>query len=338
MTTCTISSYSVFLFFPVSWRPYCCQDNSSEDTNIDEFFQGYVESVGGRSPIKVSQDVSSSIERLPEQECQPSVARQVPPDLLLAPYPILWDERCPNLKRGCAIIFSIKYYQNPQLNRAGADLDLALFQDTFSHLGYEVLVYKNNQCTASGITTVLRDIVRQFGSHHDSFVCCVSAHGNYDSITQEEFIVPYDYNTTTENPKVLIRDLRNQLAGTTCPALATKPKMFFIQACRGNNIPPAVIAPIQSDSIAVHEDSDFFFSYSTRMNDSSCRDTVKGSWYCQELAHVLKSDTSRYYDVSTLVSEVHRRVTDNYAYHSFRQCPELTHTLRKRFFFYKQPM
>ena len=47
-------------------------------------------------------------------------------------------------------------------------------------------------------------------------------------------------------------DLRKQLAGTTCPALATKPKLFFVQACRGNEIPPAVIAPIQSDSIAAH--------------------------------------------------------------------------------------
>ena len=295
--------------------------------------------------MKVSQDVSSSIEHLSEQDCQPSVPviapRAPPPHLLLQPYPITWDEERPNLKRGCAIIFSIENYQNPKFDRAGADRDLALLRATFSHLGYEVLVYYDHQCTARGITTILRDKVKQFGSRgsnqHDSFVCCISAHGNFDSMTQEEFIVPYDYDASTENPKVLLRDLRKQLAGTTCPALATKPKLFFVQACRGNEIPPAVIAPIQSDSIAVHEDSDFFFSYSTRMNDSSCRDTMKGSWYCQELAHVLMSDASRYYDVCTLVSEVHRRVTDNYAYHSFRQCPEMTHTLRKRFFFYKPP-
>ena len=196
-------------------------------------------------------------------------------------------------------------------------------------------------CTVRGINTILREKVAQLGSlghsHHDSFICCISAHGNLDSISQEEYIVPYNYDVNTEMPKIFLRDLRKLIGARSCPELANKPKLFFIQACRGNSIPPAIQVSLGTDSVGLHDDSDFLFSYSTRVDDASCRDTEKGSWYCQELAHVLTSDAVRYYDVCTLISEVHRRVTGNYTYSHFRQCPELTHTLRKRFFFLAQP-
>lgn len=267
-----------------------------------------------------------------------------PPEFFFQPYPVSWDTNTSNCKRGCAIIFSIQHYQDLALFRRGAEQDLALFQTTFSHLGYEVLVYRDEQCTGQGIYTILGEIGarvehfrNQYQCPHDSFVCCITAHGNIDSNTQEEYIVPYDYDSDLEMPKIFLPDLCKQLGANSCPELAGKPKLFFVQACRGNAIPPAVKLQPQTDSISIHDDCDFFFSYSTRMNDASCRDTAKGSWYCQELSQVFLSDSTHYYDVCTLVTEVHQRVLRNHSYRNFRQCPELSHTLRKRFFFHNMP-
>ena len=277
-----------------------------------------------------------------KEEQQPRRGVPVPPPhVLFKPYPVAWDPNVPNSRRGFAVIFSIQHYRDPVLFRKGAEKDLTLFKTTFSHLGYEVLVYRDEQCTGQGIHTILGEIRTrvkksrdQYQCPHDSFVCCITAHGNLDSNTQEEYIVPYDYDTYLELPKIFLPNLRKQLGANFCPDLAAKPKLFFVQACRGNAIPPAVKLQPQTDSISIHDDSDFFFSYSTRMNDASCRDTAKGSWYCQELSQVFLSDATHYYDVCTLVTEVHQRVLSNHTLKDFRQCPELTHTLRKRFFFH----
>ena len=138
------------------------------------------------------------------------------------------------------------------------------------------------------------------------------------------------------------------MSGWVVRRLATKPKLFFVQACRGKELPRVVRATVVKDkgktaldaieSEEIHQDSDMLFSFSTRFSNKSARHTVDGSWYVQELSmELLQSDAAKRKDICTLMTELHRRVVANHKEHlvgtPFRQCPELTHTLRLAFYF-----
>ena len=255
--------------------------------------------------------------------------------------------------RGYALIFSIAKFQEHSLARAGASADTKNLQKTFQHLGYEVLVYENEQCTARGVEQCFSDIKQKYCAKsaalnpHDSFVCCFSSHGVLDKDTGEEYIVPFDYNSTDAEPRIKLPGLCSMINAKNCPALATKPKLFFVQACRGKEL-PRVVKPRDKGKTAldaieneeIHQDSDMLFSFSTRFSNKSARHTVDGSWYVQELSKLLQSDAAKHKDICTLMTELHRRVVANHkeTLHGapFRQCPELTHTLRLAFYFYRQ--
>ena len=57
---------------------------------------------------------------------------------------------------------------------------------------------------------------------HDSFVCCILSHGTKDSIIGS-------------NSKEVLRDYIEQQAGKN-KTLSDKPKIFFLQACRGKEL------------------------------------------------------------------------------------------------------
>ena len=277
-----------------------------------------------------------------------------PPEMTVefAHYPVLGTPDNPPRSRGFALVFSIMKFADPSIKpRAGGEIDADKLEKTFTQLGYDVSVYQDEQCTAMGIEVIFENIKRMYRTadknppHHDSFICCFSSHGIREG--GEEFIVPYDYNVADVHPRVRLPKLSRMINARNCPALATKPKLFFIQACRGMELPGMVKAfsdagsSTEIDAIEeIHEDSDFLFSYSTRLSNKSVRDKLAGSWYIQELCQLLQSDAAKRKDICTLITEVHRRVVANHKDHFqgtwFRQCPEVTHTLRLLFYFYKQ--
>lgn len=261
----------------------------------------------------------------------------------------------PPKNRGYALIFTITKFEDHSLARPGGDVDTENLKKTFSHLGYKVEVFQNDQCTAGGVEDVFKSKRKEYMGKpaaynpHDSFICCFSSHGILDEGSGEEYIVPYDYNKADQLPRIYLSHLCKIINAHNCPALATKPKMFFIQACRGHELPRLVRAVVEKGSSTatddikkeeIHEDSDFLFSFSTRKSNKSVRDRVSGSWYIQELCKLLQSDAAKRKDICSLLTELHRRVTANYTDRlqgvPFRQCPELTHTLRLAFYFYEQ--
>ena len=272
-------------------------------------------------------------------------------------YPVNGTPDNPPTNRGYALIFSITKFQEHILARNGAGADTMNLQKTFQHLGYEVRVFENEQCTARGVEECFNDIKQKYRAKsaalnpHDSFVCCFSSHGVLDKDTGEEYIVPYDYNRADAEPRIKLPGLCSMINAKNCPALATKPKLFFIQACRGSELPRVVKATVSKDkgktaldaieNEEIHQDSDMLFSFSTRFSNKSARHTVDGSWYVQELSKLLQSDAAKRKDICTLMTELHRRVVANHketlgSGTPFRQCPELTHTLRLAFYFYRQ--
>ena len=92
--------------------------------------------------------------------------------------------------------------------------------NTFEKLGFKVNFYFEN-LKAEQMRTKLEIVAEEDHSSYSCFVCCITSHGT------EKGIVGTDENI------VNIRDLTSHLCASKCKSLAGKPKLFFVDACRG---------------------------------------------------------------------------------------------------------
>lgn len=213
---------------------------------------------------------------------------------------------------GLAVIINVGHFQMHE-DRTGTEIDEEMLVTTFRYLGYKVEVHRD--CTAVDMCVILEDIQRQDHSKYDSFVCCILSHGgDSDKI----------YGRNSEyNP---LDSLANRLIASKCSSLAGKPKMFFVQTCRGvktvletphapkstdgATTPTAtqchpkddtdatdgiltqsstteVDGPMGSSSaFNLPSIADFYFSFATSPGYVANRDFTEGSWFMQALCKV----------------------------------------------------
>ena len=109
--------------------------------------------------------------------------------------------------------------------RKGTDKDVDNIRKTFEWLQFKVVTIKD--CTAAKMLEELTEITKVYKADHDKydmFACFILSHGDSGGKIEgidEEFI--------TE------QQIRNIFHGAACGSLRDKPKLFFIQACRGAN-------------------------------------------------------------------------------------------------------
>lgn len=92
-------------------------------------------------------------------------------------------------------------------------------------------------------------------------------------------------------------------------SLLGKPKLFFVQACRGMNvtkgidIPNQLVPDAENNTISIPEFADNLVMYSTCSDTISIRENETGTWFIQELCNQLKNNfTSDLLSVLTVVS------------------------------------
>lgn len=165
--------------------------------------------------------------------------------------------------------------------RRGSDRDEANLVQMWLYLGYHVEARRN--CTSDQIMEIFQDIDRFLEASdatacvenmvaNDSFVCCILSHGKKDEIISAD-------------SKVVKMEEIERMIGKS-KKLQTKPKLFFVQACRGSNVG----AEIQSDDDSNHHvnnRSDMHFSYATVPGDKAYRNPITGSWFVTELCKTL---------------------------------------------------
>lgn len=147
-------------------------------------------------------------------------------------------------------------------------------------------------------------IAKQDHSEYGAFVCFLMAHGNSDAI--------YGSDGVHQDLKDLVRPFH----ANTCPSLAHKPKIFFIQACRGQHaeVPrerqdgdKPVPTPLRD---LCPRNADFLFCFASSEYAPAYRDPNTGSVFIQTLCRAIRDHYRSEYLVD-IVAEVNRQVKNN---------------------------
>ncbi|NXK58216.1 CASPA protein, partial [Sylvietta virens] len=231
----------------------------------------------------------------------------------------------------CLIINNVNFNSS---QRKGSCKDVEQLERVFTWLGLDVMTYTD---LASGDIIKLMQTWQHVQDHKDRncFICCVLSHGKSGAI----------YGT--DDKLVSIRVLTSHFTANQCPQLAAKPKLFFIQACQGNNIqrpvyvdtdgPTPDSSSVQdrvSLSESIPEEADFLLGMATVDGCVSFRHIEEGSWYIQALCRKLQLLVPRGEDILSILTQVNEDVAKRVSPSGTKkQMPQPAYTLRRKFIF-----
>uniref|UniRef100_A0A9J7XZN3 Caspase-6 n=1 Tax=Cyprinus carpio carpio TaxID=630221 RepID=A0A9J7XZN3_CYPCA len=207
-------------------------------------------------------------------------------------------------KRGMALIFNHERFSWKLMlnNRSGTEADKQNLVRRFQELGFEVKAYDNYQ--REEVLSKIREAAAANHVDADCFVCVFLSHG------ENGYINAYD-------EKIEIKEITDLFKGDKCRSLVGKPKIFILQACRGEKHDEPVTPMDVVDSQTVNEvvvdagvlctlpaGADFLMCYSVAEGYYSHREIVNGSWYIQDLCEILRryGSTLEFTDILTLVN------------------------------------
>lgn len=222
---------------------------------------------------------------------------------------------------------------NYEEKRPGSVKDTNDVTTVLKNVQFEVTVGRNLD------ENELMDLLKQesLKNHHDSdcFVLVVMAHGaGSDKIT-------------IKNGTFAMDRLWQPFIGNNCTALKGKPKLFFIQSCRGKleevvpsqNPEDDSEPPIEEEEkISISKYADMLVMYSSYYEYKSYRNPEEGCWFIQALCEVLSGDIQQT-DLLSLLTDVSYQVVYKYSLQSGQgrsrklQVPMITSMLTKKLYF-----
>ncbi|XP_027446596.1 caspase-10 isoform X2 [Zalophus californianus] len=228
----------------------------------------------------------------------------------------------------CVVVNNHKF--TSMSDRPGTDKDAEHLRHVFEWLGFSVRVYDN--VTKGHLDNVLQEYKCHPGhSDGDCFVFCVLTHGKFGAVY------------SSDGTLVPIQEIMSHFTAQQCPGLAHKPKLFFIQACQGEEIQPPVF--IEADAVnpervppslqdSIPDEADFLLGLATVPGYVSFRHVEKGSWYIQSLCNHLKSLVPRNEDILSILTAVNNDVSQQADREGTKkQMPQPAFTLRKKLVF-----
>ncbi|XP_010741738.2 caspase-2 isoform X5 [Larimichthys crocea] len=258
--------------------------------------------------------------------------------------------------RGFALVISNVTFDPcaaPDLDpRKGGEVDDEVLRKVFTELDYLVTVHRD--LTAQGMRTCIENFCRQ-QTHRtvDSCVVCLLSHGVEGAI----------YGT--DGQLLQLDWVFEAFDNAHCPLLQNKPKMFFIQACRGEEMdcgveqidgPTRTCSPSceqrdagregQGDAdsrqrgdmgrprIKLPQRSDMICGYASLKGTAAMRNTKRGSWFIQELNTALRIH-SRDTHLADIMVQVNGRIKEREGYapgtahHRCKEMSEFTSSLCK---------
>ncbi|KAF5291193.1 hypothetical protein FQA39_LY14435 [Lamprigera yunnana] len=205
--------------------------------------------------------------------------------------------------RGLALVFNHEHFNVGGLSRrSGTNVDCEFLIVRLQKLGFEVKAFQDYE-----YSQVYSEVLTAAKTNHadcDCFLMVVLSHGELGVLYAKD---------SAYKPE----NLWMPFSADRCPSLAGKPKIFFVQACQGDNLDPGVTLNRTetdghpSNSYRIPTNADFLIAYSTIPGYYSWRNTSKGSWFIQALCIEL-DENSENYDLLTMLTFVSRRVAIDY--------------------------
>lgn len=135
--------------------------------------------------------------------------------------------------RGWCLIFSNHVFNN--LGKLiGYEVDKDNFSEVFKELHFEIKVY--TKVTANEIKSAIKEHANKSASDGihptNAITVVILSHGN------ENFLCGYNYDPKcpkNRHDKITIDEIKDLFSNKNCPHLIDKPKLFFLQACRGDS-------------------------------------------------------------------------------------------------------
>uniref|UniRef100_A0A224YLA6 Caspase apoptotic cysteine protease n=1 Tax=Rhipicephalus zambeziensis TaxID=60191 RepID=A0A224YLA6_9ACAR len=234
-------------------------------------------------------------------------------------------------RRGKCVIFNYHSFKShiSKFERTGTDVDAKSLQSCFGWLGFETVIH--HDLSVNKTKETLENLGKQDYSDDDCFVCCCLTHGDRNHL----------YGT---DGKFSVDDIVKPFLDDACPSLIGKPKLFFIQACRGTRYDSG--APVVFDtadsptwSYRIPDHPDILLAYSTVPGFYSWRNQDKGSWFIQALCSVLRRLAGSE-DLLSMLTVVNCHValkfesdTGNPRTNGMKQVPSITSSLLRRVWF-----
>ncbi|KAM4852358.1 caspase-7 isoform 2-T7 [Thomomys bottae] len=215
--------------------------------------------------------------------------------------------------------------------RNGTDKDAEALFKCFRSLGFEVVIYNDRSCAE--MQDLLKRASEEDHSNSACFACIILSHGEENLIYGKDGVTP-------------LKDLTAHFRGDRCRTLLEKPKLFFIQACRGTELDDG----IQADSGPIDDtdanprykipvEADFLFAYSTVPGYYSWRNPGRGSWFVQALCSVL-DEHGKNLEIMQILTRVNNRVarhfesqSDDPRFNEKKQIPCVVTMLTKELYF-----
>ncbi|XP_019615401.1 PREDICTED: caspase-2-like [Branchiostoma belcheri] len=258
--------------------------------------------------------------------------------------------------RGYALILSNTKFDNSP-NRKGGEADLSNMIALFEGLSFETYILPNMNART------MKRKISKFSKRkdHEQMDCCVvvlMSHGHKGVISG------------TDNKPVNLEDIFKMFDNENCPLLKGKPKLFFIQACRGGKVDKGVAAPEDEDDSAtadlqalmeklLHQPAasdedeadetrprviptrtDMLCCYPTQFGHKAFRGTKSGSWFIRIITEVFMEDAkdSSLYEMMTRVNNRVCKQTasssSNPSIHGGKAVAEFFSSLRKELYFF----
>ncbi|XP_012710613.2 caspase-7 isoform X1 [Fundulus heteroclitus] len=207
----------------------------------------------------------------------------------------------------CIIINNKNFDENTGMNvRNGTDRDAGELFKCFKNLGFDVTVHNDQTCEK--MEHLLKRASEEDHSNSSCFACILLSHG-------EEGMI---YGT---DGAMSIKTMTSMFRGDKCKSLVGKPKLFFIQACRGSEFDDGIQTDsgppndtLETDANPRHKipvEADFLFAYSTVPGYYSWRNPGRGSWFVQALCNIL-NEFGKQLEIMQILTRVNYMVATSF--------------------------
>ncbi|XP_067672898.1 caspase-3-like isoform X1 [Haliotis asinina] len=230
-------------------------------------------------------------------------------------------------QRGVALIVCNENFQHMQ-SRAGADLDAESFYKIFRKLGFEDIRTKYDM-TDVEMRHWFTAVSQEDHSQCDCLAVAITSHGEkYSQVDPKRYNVLIDRDTILGSQgAVYTEELVEMFSDRNCPSLTGKPRIFLLQACRGERLDQGVTVTDDMDVVdALTEPEytispapcfkDFCVVYATPPGFYAFRRPTSGSWFVTGLRDVIENTDLKKYNFLQLMTKVINRVAREFESHS----------------------